>query len=714
MRKSLLTLGAAAFALSSFASTRVLYQQNFETATSPSEAGWSDFRGIQSIASDSFGKFYEANLNGQNCGTTFLKWGQDIYLNDGTSILENNKYDLQFEFNIYKSSSNQYNGAITVFTNHDGVANQPYRTPWSPAGYWENFVYDMSQVDQQTQQFVVDGGTIVTEGENGEKTYAINYEDPTTFDLNVWYRVELNVDVESREVEYSVISTADGEIVKSGTLNVPENDVNGDPISMYAEGLFLTLSRTTSIYQIDNILVSFETSYEWANKPTIALTGMGKTEDDQPEPTARKYTISFLEGETLHVLGTDGQEITVDYDECEEGNYTYFTTTSGVIKAWTTVGEAKSEVVEATVECVAYVLPAAEVTIVAVREGFGKTYTLTVSNADVPMRPDIFINYEFVGVNGEKVSAEGETSGTKVTVTEEGTLTITTEAFGYESKTISVKNEQEFKQKKIWDFARLTHDEITAHLTGGVWGVTNSSSTSGFNSWTGRGELYYNVAGTGVENEDGEMVYEKYKPFGFVSEDNTVQVLNTCLIDRAAIPETAKNEYFEGLTIFPDRGKVDEGGLPNVGIIEHIGLYNDQTKNNYNNVVVNDLEANDFIYVNAMANYGRGDNSNHPICSTDAEYYEQLQGGTDVVISVADAGVLNEETNLYDVTYALYRIDTALMKIVVYQPVGEGDAVEAVEAVAGDNNWYSIDGIRVAQPTRPGLYIHNGKKIIVK
>lgn len=43
-------------------------------------------------------------------------------------------------------------------------------------------------------------------------------------------------------------------------------------------------------------------------------------------------------------------------------------------------------------------------------------------------------------------------------------------------------------------------------------------------------------------------------------------------------------------------------------------------------------------------------------------------------------------------------------------------AVEGIEAeeVAGDNYYYTIDGIRLDQPNRPGLYIHNGKKIIVK
>ncbi len=34
-------------------------------------------------------------------------------------------------------------------------------------------------------------------------------------------------------------------------------------------------------------------------------------------------------------------------------------------------------------------------------------------------------------------------------------------------------------------------------------------------------------------------------------------------------------------------------------------------------------------------------------------------------------------------------------------------------ATTADDAWYTLQGVRVAQPTR-GLYIHNGKKVVVK
>ena len=45
----------------------------------------------------------------------------------------------------------------------------------------------------------------------------------------------------------------------------------------------------------------------------------------------------------------------------------------------------------------------------------------------------------------------------------------------------------------------------------------------------------------------------------------------------------------------------------------------------------------------------------------------------------------------------------------------KGTAVDEIMAAGQDNGaWYTIDGRRVAAPTQRGIYIHNGKKYIVK
>lgn len=719
MKKFFLTLGAATLALSSFAATRVLYEQNFETAVDAAATGW-EFGGTSmTIASDEFGKFLELSLGNINGRTGVVNWGEEIFLKDGQPILEDGTYTLTFDFCLQAGSNNQYNGCLTIFTNHKGVTNQPYRNPWSPAGYWQNYLFDMSQVVDMPSQFAINGGTIVTEGEDGTKTYAIDYSDPSTLEIGAWYTVTLDVNVNDRTVEWSM-NTLAGDIVKSGTLEVPETDVNGDAISMYAEGMWAMLARYNSIYRIDNIKIYFESSSDYANDPVVALTGIGKTADDELNLNLRTYTITFLDGETLHIIGTNGDTEEVEYADCE-GQYQYTTTTSGTLTAWTTCGEAESEKVVTEVDCTPVKLPAVTATISSVGEGYEKSYTLTVSNTETPLQPTIFISYEFKGESGETISSTDEASGCIVSVKEPGTLTVTSQAFGYEATEATVKNNVQFETKKAWDFARMAKEEIVACGFPAEFTVLNTGNMSGFNSWSGRKRLYYNLEGSESVNDEGKTVYTAVYPFGFIAEDNTTNVIEYSVIDRSAIATTAKGDYFEGLTIFPDRGKVAEGGLPNVGMIYRVGLYNDQTTNNNNNVVVNDLDKTDFVVVNYINNYGG--NSNHPVVATDEDYYAVL-AGDNAVYSVAKDGVEIMEgegdaatgTGLYSVTHALYRIDTAITKITVFKQVGGGSAVEEINAaeIEGDGYYYTIDGIRLSEPTRPGLYIHNGKKIIIK
>ena len=698
--------------LSTFASTRVLYMQNFETAPDAASTGWTYGGTSLSIGSDEWGKFLELNQGSANGRSGQVTWGQEIFMEGDKSLIgEDGIYTLKFDFCIEAPSDNQYNSCFTVFTNHKGLENQPYRNPWNPAGYWQNYLFDMSQVDKEGLQFVIDGGTIETPGEDGTTTYAIDYSDPSTIEQGAWYTVSLEVNTIDRTVDYSVVSITGNEL-KSGTLEVPAANYNGEEISMFAEGLFVMVARRNAIYDIDNILVSVETDYDYANPPTIALTRLGKTADDLENLALRAYTISFLEGETLHILGPDGKTEVVEFDDTENGNYVYETTTSGKLQAWTTVGETQSTVVETTVNCEPVVLPAVNATVSAVSEGYGKTYTLTVDNANVELRPNIFISYEVLDENGAVVdSKEDQASGAKVTLAGKGALKLTSAAFGYESTTTTVQNDLQFEVKKVYDFARMSKEEIVKTGVPAEFTVLNSDQTSGFNNWTARKRLYYELEGSEhpASDEDPTIVLEKVYPFGFIAADNTTNVIEYSVKDNASITDSDVdgNGYFEGLTIFPKTGK----GNKNFGFMYRIGIFNDQTNDNNNNIIVHDLDQTDFVVFNYINNYGG--NSNHPICATDEHYFKVLTG-EDAVYSVAASGVLNEETSKYDITHALYRVDTACTKITIYKQAG--GAVEGIEAaeVAGDNYYYTIDGLRLAEPTRPGLYIHNGKKIIVK
>jgi hypothetical protein len=50
----------------------------------------------------------------------------------------------------------------------------------------------------------------------------------------------------------------------------------------------------------------------------------------------------------------------------------------------------------------------------------------------------------------------------------------------------------------------------------------------------------------------------------------------------------------------------------------------------------------------------------------------------------------------------------------------DDDETTGIQSMSGDsssmdnNEWYDLQGRRVSQPTKKGLYIRNGKKVVVK
>ncbi|MDE5759298.1 MAG: hypothetical protein K2H85_11895, partial [Allobaculum sp.] len=240
--------------------TRILYTQNFESVSSVEDTGWTFGGNSMNIATDELGKFIQISLGQYNGRSANLTWGKEIFFENGDpekSLLIDGKYRIKYDFCIEQGSNNQYNGCMTVYTDHAPITNQPYRNPWNPEGYWQNYLFDMSQVNGESMGFAVNGGTVETVNEDGTVSYSIDYSDPSILEQSVWYTVNLDVDVNGRTVDYSVASL-EGSLLKQGQLNVPQTNVNGYSISMYAEGLYLMLARYSTVYDIDNIVISSE------------------------------------------------------------------------------------------------------------------------------------------------------------------------------------------------------------------------------------------------------------------------------------------------------------------------------------------------------------------------------------------------------------------------------------------------------------------------
>ncbi|MDE6018628.1 MAG: hypothetical protein K2G85_07430 [Muribaculaceae bacterium] len=98
-----------------------------------------------------------------------------------------------------------------------------------------------------------------------------------------------------------------------------------------------------------------------------------------------------------------------------------------------------------------------------------------------------------------------------------------------------------------------------------------------------------------------------------------------------------------------------------------------------------------------------------------------VKAGEETVVSAETAGywldAVSEEFTLLEetsITFEGANSSKPLDYVLITGTVDPTSAVEAVEAAQADGKWYNLQGVQVAQPAVKGLYIHNGKKVIVK
>ena len=114
----------------------------------------------------------------------------------------------------------------------------------------------------------------------------------------------------------------------------------------------------------------------------------------------------------------------------------------------------------------------------------------------------------------------------------------------------------------------------------------------------------------------------------------------------------------------------------------------------------------------------------------DADYDGQAHNAVVTVVQGGDATVTYEHQGTGDIYSDAVEVGVYMVIVTVeetdyyyggtftdgtFEIRSKGTAVDEIMAAGQDNGaWYTIDGRRVAAPTQRGIYIHNGKKYIVK
>lgn len=657
--------------LNANAGTRVLFVEDYEAASVYTDTKWNSpsLPGGLVITGDDYGQFLQFQLGANNSRTAQCTWGHEIF----EPVADATEYNVLFDFCIDAIGNNQYDGEITVFSDAAAAAtNANYR------GTSANWLFDLTQMARDS------------EDTNTNPLYCLNGDSTNTLTLEIgssaWYTVSLHVNKVARTVDYS-ISTLTSQVIASGTYEVPAD------VEMNAAGLFYKGPRYYSIASFDNVKVSVDVEGDYANTPSIALTGI--------ENEKRTYNITFLEGEVLTVIGVDGAETNIDYMGADFGNYVYETSQSGTLRAYTTSGSAKSEEVSVEVDASIINVPAAQATIIAVNEGYSKTYTLTVDNSNVPLKPNIFISYVYKNDAGEVIlSAEEQTTGTVVELPEKGVFEIVTTAYGYGSTTTTIANNVAYQSAAKVDFQHMSDDKLK-ELGFTELEVLASEATSGENNWTARKRLYFTWI-KGTEVGDTVTVY----PYDAEHGIHRFEIAQSKLDSATCVEKFGPVYLWCNGTEETANVKVNLG----IGLI-NTGIKGDAQTNSigYANAPmgVAGYDDNAFVVVTKTDNYGM--TSIHP------EIYNADEEAAIAEYNAMNLGTVSEVYKGTE-TWTLYRIDTAVTCVEVFTADPAG-IFELTTDKVGDPNApiYNLSGVRVSKNSlNKGVYIQNGKKFVVK
>lgn len=707
---------------------RVLYSENYEAGGVPSTWTFNgDVNkvklGIVSTEASSILQWTGGSDNGRSAHDF---WGTSIF--EGTET----EYTISFELRFDALGSNQNNGEVAVFADTEKCmmtngSLEGKGKDWDAYAVRQNCLFSLVQTnnaDKKTEW-------MVNPTKNAESALESSkiFIPKTGGSAATWYLVTLTVNTQTREVSYEIFNYDTQQAEVTGVKTMDEG------ASLYATGIYLMAARYQSVYSLDNIQVYLDVDY--ANQPVIALTGLKDSE--------RTYMITFLEGETLHVKGTDGQEQTVSYDDVEEGNFFYKTTTSGTLTAWTTAGTMKSEETTVEVDCSPVVLPIPTYAVVGADEGYAKTYQFSIDNKNVPLQPTIYMDFVFEGEGGQgSFTLENETSGAKVEVPGKGTLKITTKALGYASSTSSIVNDIEYEIKHDIDFQHMTGAELAEKGFTAIDDL-NSVSMSGENSWTGRLRMYFSIGSDNypvygfTESADNyDATVKGYTDAGAKQETpvyafldgrgyadfSTAEPIKRHLLVPSKLTEEAAKTMFAPLKLWNTAAEPAEGAalgddVPAVKFNEGIGLICTGVKGDAQSGSIavenatlsfDGLTDDDLVVVSKINGYGAG--SLHP----------QFAAGTDLATAKAEykashiGGVLSTVKGTE--TFQLYRIDTALSRILVLSAKnGTGIDNMNYNKVVSDANApvYNLNGVQVnPNALTKGIYVKQGKKFVVK
>ncbi|MCR5697385.1 MAG: hypothetical protein K6G73_10485 [Marinilabiliaceae bacterium] len=714
--KSILAAFAIATATTVNAGVYPVFYQNYDALTNAANAGFTltTARGEMSLVErDGNGKAFSYALQANNQTAFYTYWGLDAWAKVEAKDQGVDNYYFTTDFYYAPNNDAKKDGSCLSLISSPEFPSA-IKTGWfTPM----DTLFHMSTPVGAAPTFVVNASA--------------DPKDTLNLVASTWYNLEVLINKETRNVKATI--TSDEVVVYEKEYSIPEGK------GIIPTGLYLSLNKSYSTWMLDNTVAGKKVENDVALDPVAFLTGANNL--------YREYVISYESGHKLNykitgdiemakasdeesILPTEG---TFDFDDVQAGDNDFYfypaegaATTAGQLEIWTTFKSVESDHQVIDIDVAEIVLPLPEYKISAVSDGFSKTYAITIDNSEVLTKPNLYFTYKFTDVD-RKVTQELDennnpvsyASGQEITINKAGILEIQAVAPYYTaSKKIYIENNQAFKKSTIIDFEHMAEEDLVAKGFEKIDSI-QSKTTSGENNWTARLRLYDDIV-------TGNDTVRYYGP-NYVSKRAIVNGAEETITDDWGYPIVRRYEYQkEGAAIlaneldsasamvfaplmFPNKG-TGHSKANTFQVKVGIGLVNNETIMNNVPYYLRGMNEGDFANVYIINNYGG--NAAHGYFASIEEAKASNHGQLTYVVPANGS-------------FDLYRIQDAISMIEIMSADKENVAdlsgigttpVKKIYANAvNDGAIYDLLGRKVdANNMKPGIYIQNGKKFIVK
>ena len=649
------------------------------------------------------------------------------------AIDKSNSYSAANETTVYQATNPEF-GGIFYFSACTGSSNDNKGWWWRDANYGVNW---NAAADASKSTMSVKG---LLKG------------DVVSFTLYNGSLTLLSDNVEDKSVNDAVFKASSNKKVTTTT------------ITMSADGNLDLLGAYCGIQK-----VVIESTAETVTAPAIAITKVsGK--DRVVTITPGASSVSDNTAETYYTLdGTDPTASSTKYAEA------LTVSEEATVKAITISSSGKTSVVsELKVEAgttIALNQATFSLGLSANEDIYSPTISASIDNSSVLCSPTATLSYTFTPDGGEAKTVET----IPYTITEAGVFTATAKAEGYDNSvaTYTFANAKfEAVADKSFDFTTVSASNLTDVL-GEDWSVSdqtnrwaNWSKTGGMNSdlTSNSGEKYYKANSTSKTTKDYlEIPQSAFLLFGYGIGSNFsnnkstpfgVKGLKSYFVEFIGAGPSSTTEYAE---ITDDdytyNGIINSNVLSKVNVYKpksssetsplfasfsstvdypvpsDVSVYKAKVSGEYvvlTKVDTESIPANTGVILKKNAddeNTATGADTSfdgneliptsveaNATVPTEGTYYALVAG--EATFGVLKGGIILSSNKAY-----IKAPETASeAKTILSIKFGDdttGISTAKVKTAEADNAYYTLQGVKTMKPAK-GLYIHNGKKIIVK